>query len=188
MVGYYWCWQWAFFGTALASTDLLDELEPLYWSDECMYLHGVEGPGRYVQGLPRYDGDTRQIEEILRSYRFTKTFKLNEFDCSDMSQRALVVLTDHGYKPKLMLDFNDESGQFHCWLVVEMSPGQWLAVECTEIKDAIGRPIYKDTRYSGAMFNSSRELWIYTDDRFKGQPPIDPRFPAPDVERVGRHL
>ncbi len=154
---------------------------------------GVEGPGRYVQDLPRYEGDTCALEELLRSYKFTKAFELNEFDCSDMSQRAFVVLKDHGYRPRLMLDFNPESGRFHCWLVVEMAPNKWLAVETltenkTEIKDAIGRPIYKDIRYSGIMFNSSRELWIYTDDRFKGKPPIDPRWPVPDVEKAERHL
>ncbi len=175
----------------ITSANLLDDLKPLYWSDEFLSLEGVSGPGIYVQDLPRYQGDTSDIEEILRSYEFTKTFKLNEFDCSDMAQRAFVVLQDHGYKTKLMLDFIDEFKTYHCWLVVEVEPNQWLAVEClsenrTEIKDAIGRPIYKDIRYSGAMFNSTTEMWIYCDDRFKNKPPLNPNWPAPNVAKVIR--
>jgi hypothetical protein len=127
-------------------------------------LPEVYGPGKIIyQPLPRAGESLRQeLEDITFNYRYTKDYKENQFDCSDMSMSLWYLLKRQGYDAKLVINVS----QPHMWVGVERD-GLWAMIETTAApKRALGITADSPEYFSHCwIFNTSAEAALFTDDK-----------------------
>ncbi len=66
------------------------------------------------------------LDELLETVRWTRTYKANEFDCSNMSALLCEILEEHGFESRIATSWN------HSWVLVRTREG-------VQTVDAIGR-------------------------------------------------
>ena len=86
-----------------------------------------------VQDLPvtRDLNFSRNIEDILNSYRYTENYSAGRFDCMDSCIIATRILQEHGYNPSTMASFALRGGdeESHMWLSISDGLGRFAFVE-----------------------------------------------------------
>ncbi len=96
-----------------------------------------------VQDLPvtRDLNFSRNIEDILSSYRYTENYSAGRFDCMDTCIIATRLLQEHGYNPSTMASFALKGGdeESHMWLSISDGLGRFAFVETGAF--ASGRPV-----------------------------------------------
>jgi len=119
---------------------------------------------------------TEQIcEEIAKNYYATHKYIGNDvFDCDNMACDIWDMLIARGINAKIAIgnvkhkvkNIDDVN---HAWVVAEVSPSEWLAIECTG-----GYLVYGSDNslyYYGIIFNNPKELRDFYDlyDRYRRQ-------------------
>ncbi len=132
-----------------------------------------------VQDLPvtRDLNFSRNIEDILSSYRYTENYSAGSFDCMDTCIIATRILQEHGYNPSTMASFALKAGEeeSHMWLSVSDGLGRFAFVETGAF--ASGRPVIgevvaeeKSGNYSSGYVLVSPmkvlECFGYSEERF----------------------
>ena len=84
---------------------------------------------------------SRNIEDILSSYRYTENYSAGSFDCMDTCIIATRLLQEHGYNPSTMAGFALRGGdeESHMWLSISDGLGRFAFVETGAF--AHGRPV-----------------------------------------------
>ena len=108
------------------------------------------------------------IEEILDEYHENHVYMSdNIFDCDNMAQDVWNIFKAKGINSKLVLGNVDHFGPLtlddcnHVWLLVEVLPNEWLAVETTG-----GFVVYKednDKYYEGYYFSNPKNYRKFVD-------------------------
>jgi hypothetical protein len=65
------------------------------------------------------------------SFRWLKSYEANVFDCSEMSAFLEFWLERYGFNADIVADHT------HSWVLVEIEPGNWIAVEATGYEPSI---------------------------------------------------
>ena len=73
--------------------------------------------------------EARSLDQLLESYHYTHEYKINVFDCSDMSIICQLFLNNNGYKAITMRNDPDKPIG-HMWVAVK-EPDGYLFVETT---------------------------------------------------------
>ena len=120
---------------------------------------------------------SRNIEDILSSYRYTENYSAGSFDCMDTCIIATRVLQEHGYNPSTMARFALKGGdeESHMWLSISDGLGRFAFVETGAF--ASGRPVLgevveeeKSGNYSSGYVLVSPmkvlECFGYSEERF----------------------
>lgn len=90
------------------------------------------------------NSNSEDIKHVLNSWVFTHEYKLNEFDCSDMSQLTWDILTEAGYNTKIVYKVSNDCKSAHVFVLVTKKDEEYI-IECTNnTNSAIGRIIEKD--------------------------------------------
>ncbi|NPV61823.1 MAG: hypothetical protein HPY61_04195 [Methanotrichaceae archaeon] len=142
------------------------------WSDSYRDRQDVSGPGIIVGNLTICQDQEflERLADLLKHYKFEKTFENDVFDCSDMSAITWNILVNRGYDARIML--GDTGSDFHAWVMVR-DGSAWTAVETVHNpQNEVGRVAEPDNvwiqdypqYFCGWMFNSSEEMKIFTDD------------------------
>jgi len=114
-----------------------------------------------------------RCEEIASSYYDTHTYYDDDvFDCDNMAQDVWNMLETEGINAKVMIGNVDRTNALtledcnHAWVMAEVSPNTWLAIECTG-----GYVVYDDDRYyEGFSFDNPKNYrrflelyneWLY---------------------------
>lgn len=101
-------------------------------------------------------------EEVAQQYYETHTYIQNDvFDCDNMACDVWNVLKTRGVNAKIAvgnvdLDERGIENWNHAWVMAEISPDTWLAIECTG-----GYVIYGDDNpryYHAHLFNTPKSL------------------------------
>lgn len=110
-----------------------------------------------VQDLPvtRDLNFSRNIEDILNSYRYTENYSAGRFDCMDSCIIATRILQEHGYNPSTMARFalKGRDGESHMWLSVSDGLGRFAFIDTTAF--ASGRPVLGEVVRSEESSNYS---------------------------------
>jgi len=111
---------------------------------------------------------TEQIcEEIAKNYYATHKYIGNDvFDCDNMACDIWDMLIARGINAKIMIGnvkqrVNSIDDINHAWVMAEVSPDGWLAIECTG-----GYLVYGSDNslyYHGIIFNNPKELTDFYD-------------------------
>lgn len=103
------------------------------------------------------------VEEIVRSYHETHTYMGPDiFVCGDMAMDVWNMVETEGINAEIMIGdpenprLTDLSKVTHAWVLAEVSPGKWVALETTG-----GFISYDDGYYRGWSFESPREMRTY---------------------------
>jgi len=126
--------------------------------------------------LTQADKNIQTIEQIAKEYYSTHTYQNdNVFDCDNMAQDVWNMLKTKGINSKLVLGNIDHFGPLtlddvnHVWLIAEVSPEEWLAIETTG-----GFIVYSednDQYYKGYFFSNPKNyrdfLDLYNDYNFQ---------------------
>ncbi len=119
---------------------------------------------------------TEQIcEEIAKDYYATHKYIGNDvFDCDNMACDIWDMLIARGINAKIAIgnvkqEVNSIDDVNHAWVMAEVSPGEWLAIECTG-----GYLVYSSDNnlyYYGIFFNNPKQLRDFYDlyDRYQRQ-------------------
>ena len=102
----------------------------------------------------------RICEEVARQYYETHTYVEDDvFDCDNMACDVWDMLKTKGINAKIAvgnveLDEYDMEDWNHAWVIAEVAPNDWIAIECTG-----GYVVYDNPRYySGHFFNNPKNL------------------------------
>lgn len=144
----------------------MSALQKTKWHEKAYSkLPEVYGPGKIIyQSLPRAGEDLRrELENITFSYRYTKDYKANRFDCSDMSMSLWYLLRKKGYDTKLVVNTTQPP---HMWVGVERD-GLWAMIETTSApRLVLGITADSPEYFSNCwLFNTSAEAALFTDDK-----------------------
>ncbi len=125
--------------------------------------------------LTQEEKNIQICEEVAKEYYNSHTYTTNNvFDCDNMAQDIWNMLKTEGINAKIVIG-NTELGSSctiedinHAWVLAEVDPETWLAIECTG-----GYVVYDDNYYTGIMFSNPKNyrsfLDIYTDWEFQYQ-------------------
>ena len=102
-----------------------------------------------------------KISGIAYDYHKTHTYVDDDiFDCDNMAQDVWNILKTEGINSEIVLGNTELAGDLtiedcnHVWILAEVSPNEWLAVETTN-----GKIIYKEDNeryYQGFLFNNPK--------------------------------
>jgi len=103
----------------------------------------------------------RVCEKIARRYHETHTYVGDDvFDCDNMACDVWDMLKTEGINAKIAvgnveLDEYDMEDWNHAWVMAEVAPNEWVAIECTG-----GFVVYDNPRYyrAGHFFNNPKSL------------------------------
>ena len=126
--------------------------------------------------LSQEEKNTQICEQVVSDYYATHTYSENDvFDCDNMAQDLWNILETKGINAEIMIGNVDMTGSVslkdinHAWVVAEVSPNSWLALETTG-----GYVVYDNEQYyRGFSFdnpkNYRRFLELYTDWEYQSQ-------------------
>ena len=106
--------------------------------------------------------NVRICEEVAKQYHETHTYVKNDvFDCDNMACDVWNMLKTKGVNAKIVvgnvdLDKYNMEDWNHAWVIAEIAPDKWLAIECTE-----GYIVYEKDNpryYRGHFFNNPKSL------------------------------
>lgn len=115
-------------------------------------------------------------EQVVSDYYATHTYSENDvFDCDNMAQDLWNILETKGINAEIMIGNVDMTGSVslkdinHAWVMAEVSPNSWLALEGTG-----GYVVYDNEQYyRGFAFNDPKNyrrfLELYTDWEYQSQ-------------------
>ena len=115
-------------------------------------------------------------EQVASDYYATHTYTENDvFDCDNMAQDVWNILETKGINSEIQIGNVDLVGNLelkdcnHAWVMAEISPNSWLAIECTG-----GYAVFDNDRYyTGFSFdnpkNYRRFLDLYTNWEYQYQ-------------------
>ena len=102
-----------------------------------------------------------KVESIAQDYYRTHTYIDDDiFDCDNMAQDVWNILRTEGINSKIVVGNVNETGNLtiencdHVWLLAEVSPNEWIAVETTN-----GEVVYKEDNenyYEGFLFSNPK--------------------------------
>lgn len=102
-----------------------------------------------------------KVESIAQDYYRTHTYIVDDiFDCDNMAQDVWNILRTEGINSKIVVGNVNETGNLtiekcdHVWLLAEVSPNEWIAVETTN-----GEVVYKEDNenyYEGFLFSNPK--------------------------------
>jgi len=103
----------------------------------------------------------RVCEKIAYQYHETHTYVGDDvFDCDNMACDVWDMLKTEGINAKIAvgnveLDGYDMEDWNHAWVMAEVAPNEWVAIECTG-----GYVVYDNPRYyhAGHFFNNPKNL------------------------------
>ena len=73
-----------------------------------------------------------QLGEMTWIYNETHPYRAMVWDCSDMAPELWALATMAGFRAQIMVGNPFGTGEWnHAWTVVEVEPGQWVALEGT---------------------------------------------------------
>ena len=102
------------------------------------------------------------LTDIIKEYYKTHTYsKFDLFVCGDMAIDVWNMVETRGINAKIVVgnvdDPNADWTEYnHAWVLAEVSPGTWLALETTG-----GYVTYEDSYYTGYFFENPREFKKY---------------------------
>jgi len=122
----------------------------------------------YITPAVQIDKNIQIIEQIAEEYYSTHTYQGDDvFDCDNMAQDVWNMLKTKGINSKLVLGNVDHFGPLslddvnHVWLIAEISPEEWLAIETTG-----GFIVYSDDNdryYNGYFFSNPKNYRDFLD-------------------------
>jgi hypothetical protein len=110
------------------------------------------------------------IKTSLCERKFTRSYQMNVFDCSDMSQIVWGKLKKEGFDAKLVYGIRNDCA--HVWVAVKNHhDSKYIVIECTNqstigtiMPNGIGKKGY-NYKNDIWMLNSSTELsWVFEND------------------------
>lgn len=156
------------FGT-LAAIEGRSEPEHQWTSSESSTPQNIETPD-----LTQEDNNLQICEKIVQDYYKTHTYVTDDvFDCDNMAMDVWNLVESQGINAEIAVgnvNIKDASIKDinHAWVVAEISPQTWVAIECTG-----GYTTHDDNYYSGYFFdnpkNYQRFLTLYTTWEFQCQ-------------------
>ncbi len=124
---------------------------------------GVTGERDVTGGVSNFpvEEKTRTCEQIARQYYETHTYIEDDvFDCDNMACDVWNMLKTKGINAEIAvgnveLDEYDMEDWNHAWVIAEVAPNEWIAIECTG-----GYVVYDNPRYyhAGHFFNNPKSL------------------------------
>ncbi len=107
----------------------------------------------------------KNLQNILDSYDYEKSYLENVFDCSNISQICWSILQRKGYDARLMMSYKGHPLDPHMWIVVKYpyEAERYVAVEATNTDKNkklvhLGIVTTKEKYYKGIMYNSSAQF------------------------------
>jgi len=106
-------------------------------------------------------------EQIAQDYYNTHQYINNNiFDCDNMAQDVWDMIVARGINAQIAIGnvdkaINDISDANHAWVLAEVEPNQWLAIECTG-----GYVVYSSDNsfyYKGWFFDNPKDLTDFED-------------------------
>lgn len=113
------------------------------------------------------DANTRILQKIVQDYHAIHTYSIDDYYvCADMAQDVWNIV-DTQKIPALLVAGNiedpaaDRKKYNHAWVIAELSPGQWIALETTAgtLVTRSANPNY----YTGIFFKNPRDMKTYLD-------------------------
>ncbi len=108
------------------------------------------------------------VKEIIEKYHATHTYSLNDlYVCGDMSSDVWDMLKTQGINAKIEIgnvdqDISDIKDSNHAWVLAEVAPGSWVALETTGgylvCSNENYCPVNNPRYYSGWSFDSPKEF------------------------------
>lgn len=126
-------------------------------------------PAPYYNEVPQRYG-IEELEIQLGSIRWSEgTYKLDEFDCSEMSAFAERWLENYGFHTYIV-GTKGGKDKGHAWILVEVDPNTYIAVETT-YGEIVTEPQYYEydlrfetiqeaVRYAPAEFDWWSQNWL----------------------------
>jgi len=146
-----------------------DEIDD--FPNDMRYHSDYDGDG-YADEIDEFPHDARYYsqveknikicEEVAQEYYKTHTYVENDvFDCDNMAQDVWNILKTKGINAEIAvgnvdLDKYDIEDCNHVWILAEVSPNKWLAIECTG-----GYTVYNEDNpryYYGHTFKNPKAL------------------------------
>ncbi|APH38230.1 zinc ribbon domain-containing protein [Methanohalophilus halophilus] len=151
-----------------------------FYGGEGAFVQGEGGEGfvasnsDITHSLTQEQKNTQICEEIVQNYYETHTYVSDDvFDCDNMAMDVWNLVESKGINAEIavgnvdMKDANLEDIN-HAWVIAEVSPQNWVAIECTS-----GYLTYDDVYYSGWFFDNPKNyqsfLNVYTTWEYKYQ-------------------
>ena len=113
------------------------------------------------------DANTRILQQIVKDYHAIHTYSIEDYYiCADMAQDVWNIVDTQGI-PALLVAGNienpetDRKNYNHAWVIAEVSPGQWIALETTagNLVTRMANPNY----FKGIFFKNPKDMKTYLD-------------------------
>jgi len=113
------------------------------------------------------DANTRILQQIVKDYHAIHTYSTEDYYvCADMAQDVWNIVDTQGI-PALLVGGNienpaaDRKKYNHAWVIVEVSPQQWIALETTAgtLVTRTANPNY----FKGIFFKNPKDMKTYLD-------------------------
>jgi hypothetical protein len=105
----------------------------------------------------------KKVNNILNSYKYTKEYQENTFDCSDKSTICFQLLQAEGLEPWMAYRFSNMGA--HIWIIVFDKWKKGIFIECCYTKDnRLGKLVggnSKNFEYDSAWLMEPREYETY---------------------------
>jgi hypothetical protein len=101
----------------------------------------------------------KEINRVLKDYRYTYEYEKYKFDCSDRSIITCDLLKSHGMDARLM--FKPHKDGAHMWIVVFDWAKYGVFIECSDVEDKLGHIVAGNSENfeydSGWVLNSTQQ-------------------------------
>jgi len=125
-------------------------------------------PSKYVE-LRQPSSENKSwdedLQKVLDSYDYGKSYRVNVFDCSNTSQICWSILSGKGYDAKIMMSYKGHPLDPHMWVEVRYpyETERYVAVEATNTDRSknlvhLGTIVMKEDYYRGIMYNTSAQF------------------------------
>lgn len=113
------------------------------------------------------DANTRILQQIVKDYHAIHTYSIADYYiCADMAQDVWNIVDTQGIRALLVAGNienpdADRKNYNHAWVIAEVSPQQWIALETTagNLVTRAANPNY----YKGIFFKNPKDMKTYLD-------------------------